>query len=129
MVESVFGNAGSPISPHNDPALHPSTWTGHTGCIIVAPHLSKLTKKELGLPHVSEATDRQRKERMCWETEDELYHDGKPFKIMARDDKGVVISLISDTYHGYCKKEIKTQIEENMRNVGCNSCCVLSIWS
>lgn len=110
MAESIFGNAGSPMSPENDPALDPERWTGHTGCIIVAPHLTKLTKKELGLPHVSEATERQRRDGMCWEHEDEIYHNGKPFKVMARDKSGVIFSIIADSYNGYGKKEIKTQM-------------------
>ncbi|MDR2201114.1 MAG: hypothetical protein LBN94_03335 [Puniceicoccales bacterium] len=110
MVESIFGNGGSPMSPENDPAMEPDTWTGHTGCIIVAPHLTRLTKKELGLPFVNEATERQRREGMCWSKEDELYHDGQPFKIMARDRSGVIISIIADSYNGYGKKEIKTQM-------------------
>lgn len=110
MAESIFGNAGSPMSPENDPALDPETWTGHTGCIIVAPHLTKLTKKELGLPHYSQATERQKREGMCWEKEDELYHNGQPFKIMARDKSGVIFSIIADSYNGYGKKEIKTQM-------------------
>lgn len=118
MVESIFGNAGSPITPLNDPALNPEEWTGHTGCIIVAPHLTKLTKKELGLPHISEATERQKAEGMCWEHEDEIYHSGKPFKIMARDEKGVIISIIADSYNGYGKKEIKTQMSYSANLLG-----------
>ncbi|MDR0740139.1 MAG: hypothetical protein LBF34_00310 [Puniceicoccales bacterium] len=110
MAESIFGNAGSPMSPRNDPAMDPETWTGHTGCIIVAPHLTKLTKKELGLPYISEATERQKNEKMCWEKDDELYHDGQPFKVMVRDKSGVIISIIADSYNGYGKKEIKTQM-------------------
>ncbi|MDR0418500.1 MAG: hypothetical protein LBH08_03680 [Puniceicoccales bacterium] len=110
MVESIFGNAGSPMSPENDPAMDPETWTGHTGCIIVAPHLTKLTKKELGLPHISGATERQKRDGMCWERENELYHNGQPFKVMVRDKSGVIISIIADSYNGYGKKEIKTQM-------------------
>ncbi|MDR3317189.1 MAG: discoidin domain-containing protein [Puniceicoccales bacterium] len=110
MVESIFGNAGSPMSPENDPAMDPETWTGHTGCIIVAPHLTQLTKKELGLPHCTEATERQKHEGMCWENPEELYHNGQPFKVMVRDRSGVIISIIADSYNGYGKKEIKTQM-------------------
>ena len=50
FVESIFGNAGDPGLPENDAALDPLHWSGHTGCIILAPHLNGLTKKELGLP-------------------------------------------------------------------------------
>jgi hypothetical protein len=109
-TESIFGNGGSPLLPKNDSALDPMTWTGHTGCIVFAPQLRKCTKKSLGLPYIGEATDRQRRERMCWEDEGELYHDGKPFRIMARDGSGVVASIVADSYNGYGKKEIKTQM-------------------
>lgn len=108
-VESIFGNAGSPMLPENDSALDPDSWTGHTGCIVFAPQLRKMTKKSLGLPHISEATDRQKRDGMCWEDEKELYHDGKAFKVMARAGGGM-ISIIADSYNGYGKKEIKTQM-------------------
>ncbi|HAH59902.1 MAG TPA: hypothetical protein DCL86_17345, partial [Bacteroidales bacterium] len=110
FVESIFGNAGNPANPEYDAALDPQYWTGHTGCIVLAPQLTQLTKKELGLPHYDKATDRQRKDEVCWKSEDELYNDGNPFKITCRDERGVVITLIADNYFGYSKKEIKTQI-------------------
>ena len=110
FVESIFGNAGNPGIFANDAALDVEHWTGHTGCVILAPHLLKCTKKELGLPHISEATDRQKREEMCWESEDELYNDGTPFKITCRDESGVMVTIITDNYFGYCKKEVKTQI-------------------
>ena len=110
FVESIFGNAGDPYLPENDAGLDVECWTGHTGCVILAPHLLKLTKKELGLPHYEDATERQRKDGMCWKSEDELYNNGTPFKITARDNTGVVITIITDNYFGYCKKEVKTQI-------------------
>ena len=50
FVEGIFGNGGDPYLPENDASLAPETWTGHTGCVILAPHLTALTKKELGLP-------------------------------------------------------------------------------
>ncbi|MDR1413866.1 MAG: hypothetical protein LBI56_02940 [Puniceicoccales bacterium] len=109
-VESIFGNAGSPTLPENDAALDPIGWTGHTGCIVFAPQLKKHTKKDLGLPHFSEATERQRRDGMCWKEADELYHDGKPFKVVARDGRGTIVSIIADSYNGYGKKEIKTQM-------------------
>ena len=67
FVEGIFGNGGDPYLPENDASLAPETWTGHTGCVILAPHLTRLTKKELGLPHVSQATDRQKRDGVCWE--------------------------------------------------------------
>ncbi len=110
FVESIFGNAGNPYLEKNDPAFHPASWTGHTGCIVMAPHLTKCTKKELGLPHVNDATERQKRDGMCWQDESELYNDGQPFKVTARDSTGVIVTLIADNYYGYSKKEVKTQI-------------------
>lgn len=110
FVESIFGNAGDPYIPRNDSALDPAHWTGHTGGIILATHLTTLRKKDLGLPHLSDATERQKKDGMCWSKPDELYNDGTPFKITARDERGVMVTLIADNYFGYSKKEVKTQI-------------------
>lgn len=110
FVEGIFGNGGDPYLPENDASLAPETWTGHTGCVILAPHLTRLTKKELGLPPADEATERQRRDGMCWEQEDELYNGGRAFKACARDARGVIVTVIADTYFGYCKKEVKTQI-------------------
>ncbi|MGP0026799.1 MAG: hypothetical protein ACLPKE_26085 [Streptosporangiaceae bacterium] len=110
FVEGIFGNGGDPYLPENDASLAPETWTGHTGCVILAPHLTRLTKKALGLPHVSQATDRQMRDGVCWEQEDELYNGGRAFKICARDTRGVIVTVIADNYFGYCKKEVKTQI-------------------
>lgn len=110
FVESIFGNAGDPFLPENDSALDIDHWTGHTGCIILAPHLVHCRKKDLGLPHFDEATARQRKDGMCWRNEDELYNDGKPFKLVCRDMQGIIVTVIADNYFGYSKKEIKSQI-------------------
>ncbi|MFV0553204.1 MAG: hypothetical protein ACK5LR_00695 [Mangrovibacterium sp.] len=110
FVESVFGNAGEASLPRHDAALNPENWTGHTGCVVLAPHLQALKKKDLGLPHYDDATERQRKDGMCWKSEDELYNDGSAFKITCRDERGVVVTIISDNYYGYCKKEVKTMI-------------------
>ncbi len=110
FVESIFGNAGDPLTPHNDAALDAPRWSGHTGCVILAPHLIHVTKQELGLPHWDEATDRQRRDSMCWKDPGEKYNDGGAFKLTCRDETGVVVTLIADNYYGYCKKEVKTQI-------------------
>ena len=110
FVESIFGNAGDPFVPINDAALDVEHWSGHTGCVILAPHLTQLTKREVGLPHISTATERQQRDRMCWEHEHELYNDGEAFKITCRDEAGVIVTIIADNYFGYCKKEVKTQI-------------------
>lgn len=110
FVESIFGNGGSPYHISNDSALDIEHWTGHTGCIILAPQLTKLTKKECGLPHVSKATERQKRDGMCWENENELYNDGQSFKLCVRTQDGVIATIIADNYFGYSKKEVKTMI-------------------
>lgn len=110
FVESIFGNAGNPNHIQNDAGLDVKHWTGHTGCVILAPHLITLKKKDVGLPHYDNATERQRKDGMCWTDENELYNGGSPFKITCRDEQGVAVTLIADNYFGYSKKEIKTLI-------------------
>ncbi|MCK4841893.1 MAG: hypothetical protein KAT04_08420 [Methylococcales bacterium] len=110
FVESIFGNGGNPALPEFDAALDVEHWTGHSGCVILAPHLVTLTKKQLGLPHWDDATERQRADGMCWQDSDELYNGGQAFKLTARDESGVIVTLLADNYFGYCKKEVKTQI-------------------
>lgn len=110
FVESIFGNAGDPLLPENDAGLDSEHWTGHTGCVILAPHLIRTTKQAVGLPHWKDATERQRRDGMCWKDEGELYNNGGAFKLTCRDEHGVIITIIADNYFGYCKKEVKTQI-------------------
>jgi len=110
FVESIFGNGGDPLLPENDSALDTEHWTGHTGCVILAPHLVKATKKSVGLPHFDQAAERQRRDGMCWKDENEIYNHGGAFKLTCRDESGVIVTLIADNYYGYCKKEVKTQI-------------------
>ncbi len=105
FVEGIFGNGGDPYLPENDAALDVMHWTGHTGCLVLAPHIVGLKKKDLGLPHVSEATDRQQREGMCWADEEEVYNDGGGFKIVCRDHRGVMVTIIADNYFGYCQKK------------------------
>src|SRR6478736_533499 len=110
FVESIFGNAGDPYLPANDAALDVDGWTGHSGCVILAPHLTRLRKKDLGLPPVSQANERERAAGMCWTDESELYNEGRPFKLTSRSLEGVMVTILADNYFGYCKKEVKTQI-------------------
>ncbi|MEQ9408563.1 MAG: hypothetical protein RIK87_12585 [Fuerstiella sp.] len=110
FVESIFGNGGDPFLPENDAALDVEHWSGHTGCVILAPNLTDLRKKDVGLPHFDDATERQRRDGMCWQSEDEVYNDGTPFKLTCRTEDGVIVTLIADNYFGYCKKEVKTQL-------------------
>jgi phosphoenolpyruvate carboxykinase (diphosphate) len=110
FVEGIFGNGGDPDLPENDSALDALEWSGHTGCVILAPHITGLKKKDLGLPSYAEANERQRRDGMCWKDESEIYNDGGAFKLTCRDSRGVMVTLIADNYYGYCKKEVKTQI-------------------
>jgi len=110
FVESIFGNGGNPFLAEFDAALDVDHWTGHSGCVILAPHLTKLTKQDVGLPSWADATERQRRDGMCWKDPNERYNDGEAFKITARDESGVIVTLLADNYYGYCKKEVKTQI-------------------
>jgi hypothetical protein len=64
----------------------------------------------VGLPHISQATGRQRRDGMYWENENELYNSGSAFKITCRDQRGVIVTILADNYYGYCEKEVKTQI-------------------
>lgn len=110
FVESVFGNAGDSGLHINDAGLDFMNWSGHTGFILLAPHLNKMTKKALGLPHIDQASPRQKRDGMCYSADDECYNGGQPFKLTCRDKSGVAVTLIADNYYGYSKKEIKTQI-------------------
>lgn len=110
FVEGIFGNGGDPLLPDGDAATDPDGWTGTTGLVVLAPHLLEVTKRELGLPHRDDASERQLRDGMCWEDPDERYNDGSAFKVCARDERGVVVTVIADNYFGYCKKEVKTQI-------------------
>ena len=110
FVESIFGNGGNPYLAEFDAALDVDHWSGHTGCVLLAPHLTALTKQELGLPQWEHATPRQRAEGMCWRDPAERYNEGQAFKLTARDASGVIFTILADNYYGYCKKEVKTQI-------------------
>lgn len=118
FVETIFGNGGDPYLPDNDAALAPHGWTGHTGAVILAPHLTKVRKKDLGLPSWDAATERQRRDGMAWKDAGELYNGGQAFKVCARDARGVIVTLIADNYFGYCKKEVKTQISYSANLLG-----------
>jgi phosphoenolpyruvate carboxykinase (diphosphate) len=110
FVETIFGNGGDPFLPENDAGLDVEHWTGHTGCVILAPHLVRVKKRDVGLPHWDQATERQRRDGMCWREESEIYNNGVAFKLTTRDERGVIVTIIADNYFGYCKKEVKTQI-------------------
>ncbi len=110
FVESIFGNGGDPFLAENDAGLDIESWTGHTGCVIVAPHLAGTPKKFLQLPKKSDATDRQIRDGMYFDDPEEAYNGGDPFKLTFRDSSGMIVTILADNYFGYCKKEVKTQI-------------------
>lgn len=110
FVENIFGNGGDPNLPENDAGLDAEHWTGHTGCVVLAPHLTRVTKKEVGLPHWDQATERQRRDGACWKEAGEFYNNGQAFKLTCRDESGVMVTILADNYFGYCKKEVKTQL-------------------
>jgi phosphoenolpyruvate carboxykinase (diphosphate) len=110
FIESVFGNSGDPSLHSKDSGLDLEGWSGHTGYVILAPHLPQLRKIDVGLPHYDQATERQRRDQMCYKNEDELYNNGQAFKLTCRNTSGVAVTIIADNYYGYSKKEVKTLI-------------------
>ncbi|KAL0237589.1 hypothetical protein PCE1_000983 [Barthelona sp. PCE] len=119
FLESVFGNGGDPFDLNTDSALDVNGWCGCTGFIILAPHLRSVTKKEVGLPHYDDATEKQRSTGFCWTSPEELYFNGTPFKLTARNEEGVICTIIAASYFGYCKKEVKTQLSFAANLSGC----------
>lgn len=107
FVENIFGNGGDSRLPENDAGLDTEHWTGTTGCVVLAPHLRKLLKKDVGLPHVDQATEQQKAHGMCWSDPTELYNGGSPFKITMRDERGIMVTILADNYFGYCSKFMK----------------------
>ena len=81
FVESIFGNGGDPFLAENDAGLDIEHWTGHTGCVIVAPHLAGTPKQILNLPSKTNATEREIRDGMYYEHPDDLYNDGGAFKL------------------------------------------------
>jgi phosphoenolpyruvate carboxykinase (diphosphate) len=80
--------------------------------VLLAPHLTRLSKKERGLPSWEAATGRQRRDGTAWREPQEPYNNGSAFKLACRSAAGVMVTVIADNYFyfGYCKKEVKTQI-------------------
>lgn len=110
FLESIFGNAGNPYFSSSSLRLDPEHNTGATSCIIFAPHLINCTKQELGLPHRSEASERQIRDEMFYDKPDEKYNRGGAFKITGYDDSAVSVTVIADNYFGYGKKTVKADI-------------------
>jgi hypothetical protein len=78
--------------------------------VILAPHLTHVPKHLLGLPALGCGHAAATARWHVLQERSELYNGGSAFKLCARDERGVVVTLIADNYFGYCKKEVKTQI-------------------
>ena len=93
------------------PALDVDDWTGHSGCVILAPHLTRLRKKDLGLPHVSRGhRGRARRAACAGPTRASCTTTAGPSRSPRAASTGVMVTILADNYFGYCKKEVKTQI-------------------
>jgi hypothetical protein len=101
FFQRVFGNAGDPTK--NDAAADLG-WSGHTSCIIVAPHLPKLRKVDIGLPYCDVASDEERESGLAWRHAEELVNGGKPFHLTLRNADGCILTIVADPYFGYDKK-------------------------
>ena len=111
FVETIFGNGGDPYLPENDAALDVLHWTGHTGCVILAPHLVGMKKTDLGLPHydAGDGAAAARRHVLARRGRSSTTTAGRS-KSPAATMRGVMVTIIADNYFGYCKKEVKTQI-------------------
>jgi hypothetical protein len=65
-------------------------------------------KHLLGLPQWDAATERQRRDGMCYKSESELYNGGNAFKLCARDARGVVV-----THH---RRQLLRLLQERSEN-------------
>ena len=112
FVESIFGNAGDPYLPENDAALDVLHWTGHTGCVILAPHLVGISQEGSGPAARFERSHRAPAPRrhVLEAGRRALQRRPAPSRSPAATHRGVMVTLIADNYFGYCKKEVKTQI-------------------
>jgi hypothetical protein len=137
FVESIFGNAENPDLAENDAALDPEHWTGTTGMVILAPHLIKMKKKELGLPHISEATERQKRDGMCYTDENELYNGGSAFKVgdFWSFDTFIQLTIAPQGYlprcprccrHRHCRQLLRL-LQERSQDSARNGC--QSLWT
>ena len=94
FVESIFGNGGDPFLAENDAGLDIENWTGHTGCVIVAPHLAGTPKQILNLP-LKLMLHRERFGMGCIMkiTPMSFTTMGEPFKLTFRDTSGLLLRL------------------------------------
>ena len=111
FVESIFGNAGDPYLPSNDAALDVERWTGHSGCVILAPHLTRLQQEGPGHAARQPGAPRRSARRACaGRARPSCTTTAVPSRSPARSIDGVMVTILADNYFGYCKKEVKTQI-------------------
>ena len=110
FVERIFGNAGDPHLPENDAGADIEHWTGHTGYVILAPHLPTLPRRTWACRTGTTPRSGSGGTASAGAAPTKPYNNGNAFKVTARDEQGVMVTLIADNYYGYCKKEVKTQI-------------------
>lgn len=124
FMETVMGNAGDPNRLVQDLGMDPLHWTGTRHLFVVNPELSnRLTKQDLGLPNRAEVEERYSDARddgekrylqkllddsQCWDSPDEPYHGGKPFKMVVRMGD-TSVTVIAGDYFGYLKKSVKAE--------------------
>lgn len=99
FIERIFGNAGNQFRAEDNLALNPEHWTGDTGVIIFAPHITQITLEEMGIDPASLNSSNK---------DIKLYNDGDSFLLKIRDSSGVVITIVGDNYFGLGKKTIMT---------------------
>ena len=111
FVESIFGNAGDPYLPENDAGLDVEHWTGHTGCVILAPHLTQLDQEGSWACRTGTTPPSGKSGTACaGTTPTSSTTTAAPSRSPAATAAGVIVTIIADNYYGYCKKEVKTQI-------------------
>ena len=70
----------------------------------------KVTKKEAGPAALGQGHRTPAARRHVLEGGGRILQQRDAFKLTARDERGVIVTVIADNYFGYCKKEVKTQI-------------------
>ena len=110
-METIFGNGGDPYLPENDAALDVLHWTGHTGCVILAPHLVGHAQDAISACRTSTTPPSASAATACaGATKPSSTTTAPPSNSSAASLRGVIVTIIADNYFGYCKKEVKSQI-------------------
>ena len=79
-----------------------------------------MTKRELGLPHIDRATERQKRDGMCWSTPEERYNGGQyalnritrgiglipnlSVSLLGGIQPDVIRRLAGESYDAYCAR-------------------------